>query len=975
MGLESDSELSRSTSELGLWERLGATLPRPQRQRLLRLWLRARVITAGILVVSGLLLALLWSWPGGLLIAGLSAVSGLDSWYRVRTARLSDPVLPVWLDTTAIYIGLSVANVPDASVGIVFSYLIISSLVLMPLRHGLPAMVYASVWYVAIVHDWVLLGRELTDSERIVTGATSGTIFLFAFAGMLSVMIQIMNRNTLRQVRRTRMQQAIAEASNALLDDGGESALETALTALLRATDAVSVFVDKNVEHPHLGLCASLVIEVEREGAGPDSTDQWEMVPWAYMTGRETLAAGKSHMIRFSEMKASERALYSDSAIQSELDIPIFVRGEWWGVIGFSDVLEDKDWARRDQWLLFAAADMIGAYLERKEVQVELEGLIDDMDSQLRYQQALADCARALQTVDDPKALGDALTALFDATDADLAYVHANFEDSVGGLSYRVIQEVGKPKNGDAREHLGLRGHSYAVTPTILEALRSGEAAQIRASELTREERELYDWEGIKAELRLPISVGGEWRGSIGFADHWTERRWTDLELRALEVASKMIASFWERTEAHDRLGEMVNLQRTRLLYEKAIADCSKALLTSDDETAIDVALSHLMEATGTHKVFVDSNVEDPERGLVAIVKNEVTRSGFEHLVDEEIWVDDDGVTFHWELPYAQLPSLSEKLSSGLPAVVIPRLLGEAERQAYGGDPVLTELNIPIIAGGEWIGSIGFADYVEERAWHYDEISLLQTVAEMIGAFWERQAARRRLEELIRSKDAFIAAVSHELRTPLTSVVGLSAELRDRRSEFSQGEIDALVEVIAEQSTEVADIVNDLLVAARADIGTLGVALRTVDVGLAIDSITRTRFLDDFAEVSVENVNVEVLADPVRLNQILRNLVVNASRYGGDSLRIHTTGTGRHTSIRVADNGAGVDKELIEHIFEPYGRAHQVRTQPESVGLGLAVARDLARLMNGDLEYSRKDGWTEFTLRLPSAEVALAANA
>lgn len=932
------------------------------------MWLRARAVTALVLAANGLALYLFWAWPGGLGISVLSATSCIDSMLRLRSQSYRDPLLSVWLDITAVFVGLSIANVPDSSIGIVFAYFMISTLILLPLSRGLPAMSYAAIWYVAVVRDWVFLGRELTESERIITGVISALIFVLAFAGMLTVLIQIMNRNALRQVRRSRLQQAIAEASNALLDDRGRDSLESALSALLHATDAASVFLDQNIEHPELGLCASLVIEVERDGEKTEEFDKWKLVPWSELSGREALAAGDIHAIRFSEMEGKERALYIDSDVKSELNIPIFVRGEWWGVIGFSHDSDEKQWEHRDEWLLFAAADMVGTYIERKRMQGELEGVIDDLDSQLRYQQALAECARLLQTLDEPSSVGVALPSLLDATDADLAYIHINFDHPNGGIGYRVVHEAGELELSRQAGASGLREGLYADTPTSFETLRAGMTSQLRISDLTGAERTIYENEGILAELRLPIGVSGEWRGSIAFADRGTERVWTDLEVIALEVASKMIASFWERTEAHDRLERMVDVQRTRLRYERAVAECSKALLTSDSEAAIDTALSHLMEATDTHKVFVDVNRHDREGGVIAVVANEVIRGGFEDIVDQEIWVDDEGITRHWELPYAQIPSLERKLSVGLPAVVIPRILDEEEKQAYNEDPLKTELNIPIFTRGEWVGSIGFADYERERVWRADEISLLQTIAEMISAFWERQSARRRLEELVRSKDAFVAAVSHELRTPLTSVVGLSSELRDRKVEFSQVEIDAFLEVIAEQSNEVADIVNDLLVAARADIGTLVIQAKTVELDTALESLSRTRILDDFSDVLIDNAAVRVVADPVRLNQVLRNLIVNAARYGGDTLRIDAAIHGRYCSIKVADNGTGVSEELIDHIFEPYGRAHEVPTQPESVGLGLAVARDLARLMDGDLEYTRTDGWTEFTLRLPSAE-------
>ena len=111
------------------------------------------------------------------------------------------------------------------------------------------------------------------------------------------------------------------------------------------------------------------------------------------------------------------------------------------------------------------------------------------------------------------------------------------------------------------------------------------------------------------------------------------------------------------------------------------------------------------------------------------------------------------------------------------------------------------------------------------------------------------------------------------------------------------------------------------------------------------------------------------LADPVRLRQIVRNLVTNALRYGGDNvvLTIEETGTG-YAVVSVGDNGVGIRAVDINRIFEPYQRAGDAPSTAGSVGIGLAVSRHLARKMGGDLVYRRKSGWTrfEFTLKTPN---------
>jgi PAS domain S-box-containing protein len=233
----------------------------------------------------------------------------------------------------------------------------------------------------------------------------------------------------------------------------------------------------------------------------------------------------------------------------------------------------------------------------------------------------------------------------------------------------------------------------------------------------------------------------------------------------------------------------------------------------------------------------------------------------------------------------------------------------------------------------------------------------------------ERTRATERLEQLIRSKDEFVASVSHELRTPLTAVVGFSHELRQSLDEFTAAEVGAMVDLIADQSTDVADLVEDLLVAARVDIDKVAIAPRVVSMREHVDSVLAARRASGAQARTVEVVGGDVgaFADPIRVRQILRNLVSNADRYGGRSIEIRLSNGAELASVEVRDDGPGVPEEDRTRIFEPYFRAHRVATQPSSVGLGLTVSRQLARMMGGDLTYHHDGEGTVFALTLPAA--------
>lgn len=229
---------------------------------------------------------------------------------------------------------------------------------------------------------------------------------------------------------------------------------------------------------------------------------------------------------------------------------------------------------------------------------------------------------------------------------------------------------------------------------------------------------------------------------------------------------------------------------------------------------------------------------------------------------------------------------------------------------------------------------------------------------------------KERLEGQVRSKDQFIATVSHELRTPLTTVLGLSHELGDRRPQFSEAELDEMVTLIANESTELAHLIEDLLVGARADVSTLALHTQFMDIQTELAGVVEGHA----HQTGLDPVSVDTLshrdklwADPLRLRQIVRNLLTNASRYGGDDIWIEVVDSGDTVVIAVVDDGGGVPARLASRIFEAYERGHEIElTQPGSVGLGLAVSRRLAVLMNGSLDYRREGGNTRFELSLPA---------
>lgn len=284
----------------------------------------------------------------------------------------------------------------------------------------------------------------------------------------------------------------------------------------------------------------------------------------------------------------------------------------------------------------------------------------------------------------------------------------------------------------------------------------------------------------------------------------------------------------------------------------------------------------------------------------------------------------------------------------------------------------------PLTGAGNLVGVIVVFNRVGDiSSFATDEVPLLDTLASQISVSLENgrledslaqlTALKDQLEQVIESKDRFVASVSHELRTPLTAVVGLSHELHDNWSVYDGGDAQEIVDLIASQSSELSDIIEDLLVAARADIGTLTLQPRRVDLRAELEAVIAGQSAigdRNPPSIVIDPGSHHVWSDPLRFRQIIRNLLTNASRYGGSNVSVHAYCDGRVVTVAVRDDGPGIPRERAESIFEPYTSAHEPGTQPGSVGLGLAVSRTLARLMGGDLIYNGNGG-TAFELTVP----------
>jgi PAS domain S-box-containing protein len=208
---------------------------------------------------------------------------------------------------------------------------------------------------------------------------------------------------------------------------------------------------------------------------------------------------------------------------------------------------------------------------------------------------------------------------------------------------------------------------------------------------------------------------------------------------------------------------------------------------------------------------------------------------------------------------------------------------------------------------------------------------------------------RRRLERL---RDDFIGNAAHELRTPLTTLAGLGETLAKNYDVMARDDIEQAFTAMARQGDRARVLIYNLLDLSNIEGGRADFTVSEVEIGLLVDrALESTPPPAGKTVTSTVPRDLIVRFDPGRLEQIVTNLLVNAYRYGGTTIRIDAAPQKENNvMLSVLDDGAGVAPDFVSELFEPFTRGKQPNAVRGS-GIGLALCRRIVRSMKGDIWY------------------------
>ena len=243
--------------------------------------------------------------------------------------------------------------------------------------------------------------------------------------------------------------------------------------------------------------------------------------------------------------------------------------------------------------------------------------------------------------------------------------------------------------------------------------------------------------------------------------------------------------------------------------------------------------------------------------------------------------------------------------------------------------------------------------------------------------FAEIEDKSRQLELASQHKSQFLASMSHELRTPLNAIIGLTEMMVANAARFGTEKAQEPLNRVHRAGAHLLGLINQVLDLSKIEAGKLELNPQSVELKPLIDEVIGTAC--ELAEqnknclvVKCEDKLAPITVDPMRLRQILLNLLSNACKFtkqGEVALRARKVANGGNwIELSVTDSGIGMTPEQLSRLFEEFSQAEATTAQKfGGKGLGLAISRTLARMMGGDVTVTSELGkGSVFTVRLPT---------
>ena len=429
-------------------------------------------------------------------------------------------------------------------------------------------------------------------------------------------------------------------------------------------------------------------------------------------------------------------------------------------------------------------------------------------------------------------------------------------------------------------------------------------------------------------------------------------------ERPSYEELLKKIAALEEDSKSHKQAEQALE---KRLAYEKMVADISSlAVLVDDIDAFLARSLSMMGNTLDVCRIFID-RYHEPSNTLDTA--HEWTAEGYPAAS-----------TYFRSVPANYFPSIIEETKNNQTVSVtdiddLPDGLG---KELLLSGMTTSFLIVPLFIKGSYYGYVGFSECRGPRIWLEENISILKTISIIITRVMESKQLEQELKDAkelaevaAKAKSEFLANMSHEIRTPMNGIIAaadllLSKKLPEKVMHF--------LRIIHTSGYSLLGIINDILDFSKIEAGKLYMENTPFQLDEVLDRV------DDVFENQAAQKGIELVldipadtpkflvGDPLRLQQVLTNLVSNAVKFtpkGGVIIKgikdteilkgPHDTDEVQIT-FYVQDNGIGISPDYLPKLFIPFSQQDASSTREYGgTGLGLCICRQLVEMMNGTI--------------------------
>ena len=298
--------------------------------------------------------------------------------------------------------------------------------------------------------------------------------------------------------------------------------------------------------------------------------------------------------------------------------------------------------------------------------------------------------------------------------------------------------------------------------------------------------------------------------------------------------------------------------------------------------------------------------------------------------------------------------------------------LSREQYEASIGAQVNAGMAVPLRSRGQILGVMAWVCVESGRHYGREELRLAEDIANRAALAVDNARLFKAAQDGVAARDRFLAMLGHELRNPLNSI-SIVAKMLERES-LSDERLTKLRSLIGRETRQLSSLVDDLLDVSRVLAGKMSLTLQSIDLtalardcAQSFEDMARQRELK--LAVSIPPEPVIILGDPVRLRQVIANLVTNAIKFTEPGGRVELTLSKDPDAalLTVRDSGIGIAPEMLDRVFEPFAQAALL--PPHGLGLGLSVVKQVTELHGGKVTaLSGGVGkGSEFIVRIPLA--------